>query len=147
MSGPSSRNTPFDFAAAARSCSRSAVPILGISRSITNLRRVILLLRISSSCQWRFDWQGPAFARFSFPRNMARNPGPTAGLGFEFDPPPMQLNELLHKRQTDARPRSRYSSATGGETVEHRRHDVRRYAGPGIGDIKLHVIQGNATAK
>jgi hypothetical protein len=43
MSGPSWPKTSFDFAAAARSCSRSKVPTLGISRSMTYLRNGILL--------------------------------------------------------------------------------------------------------
>src|SRR5262249_6167177 len=38
MSGPSWRSTPFDFAAAPRSCSRSKVPTFGISLSMMNLR-------------------------------------------------------------------------------------------------------------
>src|SRR6516165_176127 len=43
MSGPSCCNTPFDFAAAALSWSRSNVPTLGMSRSMINLRNAILL--------------------------------------------------------------------------------------------------------
>src|ERR1700738_1170132 len=38
MSGPSWCSTSFDLAAAPRSCSRSKVPTLGISLSMTNLR-------------------------------------------------------------------------------------------------------------
>src|SRR5437899_12793188 len=41
MSGPSWRNTSLDLPAACRSCSRSKVPTLGISRSIMYRRRVI----------------------------------------------------------------------------------------------------------
>src|ERR1700730_9659333 len=38
MSGPSWCSTSFDLAAAPRSCSRSKVPTLGMSLSMTNLR-------------------------------------------------------------------------------------------------------------
>src|SRR5438045_8030506 len=41
MSGPKSRNTPFDFAAAPRNCSRSKLPTAGISRSMMNLRNAM----------------------------------------------------------------------------------------------------------
>jgi hypothetical protein len=41
MSGPSWRSTPFDFAAAPRSCSRSKVPTFGLSRSMMSLRSAI----------------------------------------------------------------------------------------------------------
>src|SRR3954454_10738886 len=42
MSGPRSRSTPFDLAAAPRSCSRSRLPAPGMSRSMMNLRRAII---------------------------------------------------------------------------------------------------------
>src|SRR5437868_3708663 len=41
MSGPKSRNTPFDFAAAPCNCSRSKLPTAGISRSMMNLRNAM----------------------------------------------------------------------------------------------------------
>src|SRR5712692_8684383 len=41
MSGPSWCSTSFDLAAAPRSCSRSKVPTLGMSLSMTNLRSAI----------------------------------------------------------------------------------------------------------
>src|SRR5437588_1373621 len=44
MSGPSWRNTPFDFAAAPRNCSRSKLPTAGMSRSMMNLRNAITAL-------------------------------------------------------------------------------------------------------
>src|SRR6516165_12531025 len=50
MSGPSWRRTSFDFAAAPRSCSRSNVPTLGISRSMMNLRNAIALLLFWGMC-------------------------------------------------------------------------------------------------
>src|SRR5262249_40969743 len=51
MSGPSWRSTPFDFAAAPRSCSRSKVPTFGMSRSMMNLRSAISLLPNSNAHQ------------------------------------------------------------------------------------------------
>src|ERR1700730_116215 len=42
MSGPSWCSTSFDLAAAPRSCSRSKVPTLGISLSMTNLRSAMV---------------------------------------------------------------------------------------------------------
>src|SRR5512142_3053138 len=45
MSGPNSRSTLFDWAAAPRSCSRSKVPTAGISRSMMNLRNAIMSLQ------------------------------------------------------------------------------------------------------
>src|SRR5215467_3364359 len=51
MSGPSWRSTPFDFAAAPRSCSRSKMPTFGMSRSMMNLRSAISLLPNSNAHQ------------------------------------------------------------------------------------------------
>src|SRR5712672_2672697 len=42
MSGPSWRKTPLDCAAAPRNCSRSKLPTAGMSRSMMNLRNVML---------------------------------------------------------------------------------------------------------
>src|SRR3954451_2788578 len=41
MSGPSWRNTSFDFAAAPRNCSRSKLATAGMSRSMMNLRKAM----------------------------------------------------------------------------------------------------------
>src|SRR2546421_8950675 len=75
MSGPSWCSTSFDLAAAPRSCSRSKVPTLGMSLSMTNLRSAM-----ATSNKQRLQLLSyEAFGRGAIPDSLTRQGHSTRG--------------------------------------------------------------------
>src|ERR1051326_5488108 len=155
MSGPSSCKTPFDFAAAPLSCSRSRVPTFGISRSIMNRLTVMNVSAQEPPPPWTSQSSDPnhsgkaASGRYvglfrplfaEIARQMTGYACAASVAGFQFHPAAVQLDKTVDESEAQPCPRPRNGVALCRKALKYGGHHIGRYARTCVLDPDAHIL-------